>query len=195
MNAEGDVESWRQGQRARLIAARQALAPEDRARWQQAIERALAELVQALPDGMLGLYWPIKGEFDALALASSWLAQGRSLALPALPAAATPLQYRRWRPGEALLAGAHGIPMPAAPEIVHPSIVLVPLVGFDAANFRLGYGGGYFDRFLAAAVPPPTTIGIGFAFSELRSIYPQRHDRPMEIILTEAFQRARREAV
>ena len=72
-----------------------------------------------------------------------------------------------------------------------PSIVLAPLVGFDAACYRLGYGGGYFDRTLAALVPRPLAIGIGFAIQELETIHPQPFDVPMDLIVTEAGTRRR----
>jgi 5-formyltetrahydrofolate cyclo-ligase len=64
--------------------------------------------------------------------------------------------------------------------------VLAPLVGFDAAKYRLGYGGGYFDRTLAVLQPRPFAIGIGFQFTRLATVHPQPHDLAMDAIVTEA---------
>ena len=90
---------------------------------------------------------------------------------------------------EALVPGGWDIPFPERREIVAPSAVLAPLVGFDPACFRLGYGGGYFDRTLAALSPRPLAIGVGFATQEIETIYPQPFDIPMDWIVTEAGMR------
>ena len=82
--------------------------------------------------------------------------------------------------------GAHGIAEPRERDLVRPEILLVPLVGFDEACHRLGYGGGYFDRTLAALTPPPVTIGIGFELGRLATIGPQAHDIALDFIVTEA---------
>jgi len=74
---------------------------------------------------------------------------------------------------------------------VLPDLVLMPVVGFDPANFRLGYGGGYFDRTLAALSPRPRSIGIGFELSRLPTVHPQPHDLAMDVIVTEASVRER----
>ncbi|HEV8678700.1 MAG TPA: 5-formyltetrahydrofolate cyclo-ligase, partial [Stellaceae bacterium] len=106
-----------------------------------------------------------------------------------------PLEYRAWRPGEPLVDGVWNIPVPERREIVTPAVVLAPLVGFDAACYRLGYGGGYFDRTLAALSPRPSqrpwAIGVGFAVQQLATIYPQPFDVPMDLIVTEAGVRRR----
>ena len=81
--------------------------------------------------------------------------------------------------------GVWNIPVPGERTLVQPNLLLVPLVGFDAAGYRLGYGGGYYDRTLAAMSPRPLTIGVGFAMGRLNSIYPQPHDIPMDAIVTE----------
>jgi 5-formyltetrahydrofolate cyclo-ligase len=82
--------------------------------------------------------------------------------------------------------GVYDIPVPAERKIVTPSVLLVPLVGFDAANYRLGYGGGYYDRTLASMMPRPSTIGLGFELSRLETIYAQPHDVPLDVVVTEA---------
>jgi 5-formyltetrahydrofolate cyclo-ligase len=97
-----------------------------------------------------------------------------------------PLEYRAWRPGEKLVDGVWNIPIPKKRQIVIPQAVLAPLVGFDRNCYRLGYGGGYFDRTLAALVPRPWAIGVGFELSRLETIYPQVFDIPMDMIITDA---------
>jgi 5-formyltetrahydrofolate cyclo-ligase len=113
-------------------------------------------------------------------------AAGRIVALPAVIDRHGPLEYRAWRPGEDLVSGVWDIPVPAKREIIIPAMVLAPLVGFDSASYRLGYGGGYFDRTLAALTPRPFAIGVGFEFQRLETIYPQHFDVPMDVIFTEA---------
>ena len=80
----------------------------------------------------------------------------------------------------------HGIPVPATQETPLPTVLLVPLVAFDSAGYRLGYGGGYFDRTLAACAVRPLTIGVGHALSQVSSTYPVPHDMPLDAVVTEA---------
>jgi 5-formyltetrahydrofolate cyclo-ligase len=82
--------------------------------------------------------------------------------------------------------GAYGIPVPRTREVVTPSVVIAPLVGFDQNNYRLGYGGGFFDRTLGAMSPRPRTIGVGFTLSGLETIHPSESDIPMDYIVTES---------
>jgi 5-formyltetrahydrofolate cyclo-ligase len=76
--------------------------------------------------------------------------------------------------------------VPAERQVVSPTALLVPLVGFDEQGYRLGYGGGYYDRTLAASKPRPLAIGLGYEFGRLATIHPQPHDAPMDAIVTEA---------
>jgi len=96
-----------------------------------------------------------------------------------------PVEFWRWQPGAAMTKGIWDIPIPKERAVVMPDAVLVPLVGFDPCGFRLGYGGGYFDRTLAAARPRPYTIGLGYEDSVLPTIFPQPHDIPMDLIVTD----------
>jgi 5-formyltetrahydrofolate cyclo-ligase len=179
-------EGWRRGERRRLIALRLALAPEERQRCAAAIEQNLAELLSKLPGPTIGFYWPIKGEFDPLPLAERFGRAGRIIALPAAIAPDAALEYRAWQPGDAMEPGQHSIPEPRERRLVQPDILVVPLVGFDEERHRLGYGGGYFDRTLAALSPRPVTIGVGYEAALLPTIYPQAHDVALDFIVTEA---------
>ena len=108
-----------------------------------------------------------------------------TLSLPVIVTPRAPLEYWRWRPGEPMHPGVWNIPVPARRDVVVPDLILVPLVGFDAARYRLGYGGGYFDRTLAALPKRPFVVGVGYAFGRLPTIFPQPHDAPMDAIVTD----------
>ena len=109
------------------------------------------------------------------------------MALPVVVEKNAPVQFWRWWPEAAMTRGLFNIPIPVEREVVAPDVLIVPLVGFDRAGYRLGYGGGYYDRTLAASHPRPRTIGIGFAEMELDTIYPQPHDIPLSRIITDRF--------
>lgn len=191
MSSVEEIRLWRRAERKRLIALRLALPPEQRRRKDAAIERRLEALLRALPGRSIGLYWPVRGEFDPRRLAERLIAQNHTLALPAVVDRQGPLEYRLWREEMEMEPGLHDIPAPKRREIVRPEILVVPCVGFDAANYRLGYGGGYFDRTLAAAAPRPTTIGVGLEAALLATIFPRAHDVALDFIVTEARLRER----
>lgn len=121
------------------------------------------------------------------------LAQHRqiSLCLPVVVTRQAPLEYWRWAPGEATVPGFWNIPVPAHRDRVMPDLILAPLVGFDRARYRLGYGGGYFDRTLAALPQRPFVVGVGYQFGALETIFPQPHDIAMDAIATDAATDAR----
>ena len=187
-----EVEDWRRQERKRLIAARMALDPELHRQWSLAIAGELAALLASYGGLVLGFYWPVRAEFDPRPLADRLVGQGANLGLPAIVDRGRPLEYRLWRPGMAVTEGLHGIAAPEPGQPVQPGLVLAPLVGFDGENYRLGYGGGYFDRTLAALQPRPVAIGIGFEAARLPTVFPQPHDAPMDLIVTEAGVQRRR---
>src|SRR4051794_6589422 len=185
-----EVKAWRRGERERLIALRQALPVIERRGWADRIEAALRGLLAERP-GILGVYWPFRAEFDPRPLVDWAVAVGRTVALPVVVDKKGPLDYRAWRPGEPLVDGVWGIPVPERDEVVTPSAVLAPLVGFDRGCYRLGYGGGYFDRTLAVLSPPAFAVGVGFEAQQIDTIHPQSFDVPMDLIVTEARVRRR----
>ncbi len=184
-----DREGWataRRRERARLIAERLALTPAAHARLSAALGAALAERFPPGSLGLVGGYWPIRGEFDPRPYLERTLAAGEGVALPVVTAAGAPLTFRPWTPAAAMESGAWDVRHPAAGEPVTPDALLIPLVGFDAAGHRLGYGGGYYDRTLAALRPRPRAIGLGFELGRLDDLAPRPHDHPMDVIVTEA---------
>lgn len=192
---EPSLTEWRRAERSRLIAAR--LTMPARAR------NALARRIIGHLDGLIGDpagvlvsgYWPFRGEPDL----RDWfrdLRERRGLvALPVVVERGKPLLFRLWRKGERLERGVWNIPAPAAGAPVFPRIVIAPLVGFDASGYRLGYGGGFFDRTLAALPPDTIAIGVGYEMAEMATIRPHGFDIPMRYIVTESgirFPRAQR---
>ncbi len=184
------LKTWRRGERERLLALRQAVPPEERRAMGERIAARLRSALAARP-GPLGVYWPFRAEFDPRPLIDWAVADGRIVALPVVVDRKGPLEYRAWKPGEKLVDGVWNIPVPERRELVVPATVLAPLVGFDRDCYRLGYGGGYFDRTLAALQPRPYAIGVGFAFQEIATIHPQDFDVAMDAIVTEAELRLR----
>ncbi len=183
-----DVARWRKAERACLIAARLAVPPEARRQAADAVAATLDVLVEPGLGLVVSLYWPFRGELDLRGWMARAAARGARVALPVVVAKARPLIFREWRQGCRMERGVWNIPAPAEGEILVPDVVVAPLVGFDPDGYRLGYGGGFFDRTLAALPTRPRAIGVGLASSEIASIYPQPHDIPMDAIVTEAGQ-------
>lgn len=186
-----DVARWRRAERARLRAARDAMTVAGRRRTGAAIAAHLRPLLASriadVTGRILSAYWPIKGEPDLRPLMAALHASGVTIALPVVEVKAAPLAFRRWTPRTRMVRGDWNIPIPPPEaERVRPEIMLAPLVGWDGAGFRLGYGGGYFDRTLATLAPRPVTIGIGFQSARLATIDPQPHDIALDMIVTEA---------
>ncbi len=133
-------------------------------------------------------YLPIGSELDTLPLIH-WLQDvGAIHGLPVVTAEGAPLTFRQWRPGDPLIDGGFATKCPdgAAPAL-EPAIILVPLLAFDRAGYRLGYGGGFYDRTLAARRSAGTITAIGLAFSaqEVDTVPRDEHDQPLDAVLTE----------
>jgi 5-formyltetrahydrofolate cyclo-ligase len=181
-----ELKAWRRSERQRLLALRIGVPPSERRQWGQEIEARLRLLLKERTVITFGVYWPFQAEFDPRPLIDWLIAEGSSVALPAVIDKEGPLEYRAWRPGEPLVDGVWNIPVPQNRDIVIPQAVLAPLVGFDRNCYRLGYGGGYFDRTLPAISPRPLAIGVGYELSQIETVYPQPFDVPMDIVVTEA---------
>ncbi|WP_439813942.1 5-formyltetrahydrofolate cyclo-ligase [Zavarzinia sp. CC-PAN008] len=139
---------------------------------------------------VVSAYLPRADEFDPLPLVASLLARGHVVVMPVVAARAQPLVFRRWTPQTATVAGAMAIaePGPDSPELV-PDVLIVPLLQFDAQGWRLGYGGGYYDRtlqHLRRHQPRTLAIGLGFAGQEVASVPHDALDQRLDWIVTEA---------
>ncbi len=181
-----DSSVFRAALRGEKLAARMSLGADSRLALSARIEAHLLQLLTPLAPRTLAYCASVRGEFDAQALVSLLIERGWRAAMPIVEAPDAPMSFRHWAPGVAMNVDRYGIPIPAEGEAVTPDIVLLPLVAFDRQGFRLGYGGGYFDRTLAALVPRPLSIGVGFELARVEDIRPQQHDIRLDAIVTEA---------
>ena len=173
-----DVARWRKAERARLRAARLALSVAERKEIGEALTGHLRQVLQDRFGGAQGkvfsAYWPIKGEPDLRPLMAELHKAGITVALPLVETRAAPLTFRRWTPETRMVRGDWNIPVPPSDAtVVTPDIALAPLVGWTAEGYRLGYGGGYFDRTLAVLKPKPFVVGIGFQEARLKPAFPR----------------------
>lgn len=184
-SAWSDVSRWRKAERKRLIDERMALSADDRQARSLRIAGMLDAAIGKFAGRIVGTYWPFRGEPDLRNWGIRVIERGGRLALPVVIKKSWPLEYRIWSPGDPLERGVWNILVPSRGPAVQPDIVIAPVVGFDGANYRLGYGGGFFDRTLATMQRKPLAIGIGYAQSRISTIYPQSHDIPMDMIVTD----------
>lgn len=134
-------------------------------------------------------YLPIRGELDPRPLMQALIERGHRGALPVVVGQGEPLLFRRWAPGQPLIEDAFGVSIPMEDaEVVSPMLLIVPLLAFDPAGFRLGYGGGYYDRTLAvlrAADGPVTAVGFAYAAQEVNDLPRHAGDQRLDCIVTE----------
>lgn len=167
------------------------------------------------PHEVIGAYWPIKGEFDPLPALYRWQEDavlGLDALSEALPMQAEPAQlanesiasrsprkiglpvvnkvhktlvFHAWYPGCPMEEDAYGIPKPKDTEVIVPTLLFVPCVGYGPGGYRLGYGGGFYDRTLATLSPRPFTVGLGFSQGWLPDMLPESHDLPLDVVLND----------
>ena len=184
MTAEALID--RAALRSRLIAARRAMSASEHRERSEMITAHLLGFLRAFKSHSLAFYWPHRGEYDPRPIAERIVEEGGAAALPVIVEKDKALAFRQWHPDIEMMIGLYEIPHPTGNADIAPDIILLPTVGFDGAGYRLGYGGGYYDRTIAAFVKPPKTIGVGFEFGRLDTIGPQPHDIPMEVVVTDA---------
>jgi len=180
-----DVRRWRKAERERLINARLAVSADARTAMSARIADGLDALIGDIAGRMVSLYWPFRGEPDLRGWMAAINERGGRTALPVVIEKGQPLMFRAYKPGDRLEKGVWNIPIPAAGDPVLPDIVISPIVGIDPGKYRLGYGGGFFDRTLAAMPFRPLVIGVGYELQRIATIYPQPHDIPMSEVVTE----------
>lgn len=135
------------------------------------------------PGQVVAGFWPLPGEIDIRPLLLALAGRGHTLCLPATPPRGQPLMFRRWQPGGRLIPEAFGTARPEG-EVITPDLLLVPLLAFDRKGHRLGYGGGFYDRTLAA-LPGRRTIGCAFAAQEVAAVPVGPSDWHLEAVATE----------
>ena len=180
-----EVKSWRKAERNRLIAARERLDAATLELFGRRIDAHLWRSFPGLAAAKLAFCWPIRGEYDTRRLAQKLRDRGALTALPVVVASGKPLVFREWHPGVSLGSGPLGIPYPVGYELVVPTAMLLPMLGWDDAGYRLGYGGGFFDRTLASLPNKPVVIGVSYELARMHTIHPQSWDIPMDWVVTE----------
>ena len=150
------------------------------------VRLAEAMLAQHAPPkgAIIAGYWPMGDEMDPRPLMLALASRGHAIALPVTPPRGQPLAFRAWAPGAALRPGPMGTSEPAEGAALRPDILLVPLLAFDRAGRRLGYGGGYYDRTLAA-LPGAKAIGIAYAGQQMAEVPAGPQDMRLPLIATE----------
>jgi 5,10-methenyltetrahydrofolate synthetase len=179
-------EAARRDARNTLIAWRRSMDGQVRRAADAAIAARLEAWLRARPAGersMLGVYWPVRGEPDLRESMTGWHRAGHAIALPRVAADGGALEFGRWTPATTMRPAAFGIALPEPFELLVPTLLIVPCVGFDLRGYRLGYGGGHYDRTLAARELP--AIGVAYDGCELARFVAAGHDRPMTAIVTE----------
>ena len=182
--------AWRKA----LIDKRQNMV--DRTWRNDMLQRVMRVWLIERPEAVIGAYWPIKGEFDPLPALFRWQEAGleedaraaqrqRRIALPVVDKVHKTLTFHTWFPGCPMEEDAYGIPKPKDTGVVVPTLIFVPCVGYGPGGFRLGYGGGFYDRTLASLEPKPFTVGLGYDFGWLPELQPEIHDVPLDAILTD----------
>ncbi|MCX7257319.1 MAG: 5-formyltetrahydrofolate cyclo-ligase [Polaromonas sp.] len=199
--------------RKALVQAR--LDMPDRLARADLLQRVMRIWLVGSPHEVIGAYWPIKGEFDPLPALYRWqedavlsldaLAEAlpeqsepaqlasesmasrspRKIGLPVVNKVHKTLVFHAWYPGCPMEEDAYGIPKPKDTEVIVPTLLFVPCVGYGPGGYRLGYGGGFYDRTLATLSPRPFTVGLGYSQGWLPDMEPEPHDMPLDVVLND----------
>ena len=177
----------------RKILIEQRLNLSDRVQRSDLLQRVMRIWLVGRPDTVIGAYWPIKGEFDPLPALHRWKEDGelidqpqpRRIGLPVVDKVHRTMTFHAWYPGCPMEEDAYGIPKPKDTEVIQPTLLFVACVGYAPGGYRLGYGGGFYDRMLATLSPRPLTVGLGFSNGFLSDFEPESHDLPLDAILND----------
>jgi 5-formyltetrahydrofolate cyclo-ligase len=181
-------EAARNALRRRLLESRKQVIEPRRAAANEALLARLADHLGGVARELIAIYWPIRNEPQLEPLATQWAVQGAGLALPVVDADAQPLRFVRWRHGDPLVPGAYGIARPVHDETVRPTLIVIPCLGFDRRGYRLGYGGGFYDRTIAALRADPSlpvrTVGVAWDEALIDDFTPLATDLPLDAVIT-----------
>jgi len=172
--------------RTQLLTLRRTMSPDLKAQAEKNIIETLFEWLDEHRPKSLGGYLAIAGEPDLMPMYKTLSKRGIKFALPFAANRHGPLAYRLWEPGESLGRDISGMRVPAEGNLeIKPEIVLAPCIGFNDERYRLGFGGGYFDRTLAQ---PSSPFALGIAYASARIQFPlEAHDIPLNQIITDAL--------
>jgi 5-formyltetrahydrofolate cyclo-ligase len=188
-NRDETCATFRRALRQQRIELRLALSADECALLSEKVCEQVQKNFPQLAGLRVGFCWPVKNEPDLRPLIMSWIESGQAgfaALLPVVREVNAALAFRRWTPGQRLIADRYGIPTPAEGEFLVPQALLLPVNVFDAAGYRIGYGGGFFDRTLASLKPAPLSIGVGFELARVDSIRPEAHDIRLDAMVSEA---------
>ena len=177
----------------RQVLIEQRLSLPDRLQRADLLQQVMRIWLVGRSDLVVGAYWPIKGEFDPLPALHRWKEDGelieqpqpRIIGIPVVDKVHKTMTFHSWYPGCPMEEDAYGIPKPKDTEVIVPTLLFVACVGYAAGGYRLGYGGGFYDRLLSRLTPRPTTVGLSFAPGFLPDFEPEAHDIPLDAILNE----------
>ncbi len=183
-----DLAAVKRAARAEALAVRDAALASSSGNARRAAGHMLHEISARRDLRIISAYLAIGSELDPMPLMLGLHGLGRRLAVPVVEARATPLRFRAWRPGVALVEGPFGVQVPAEGEWLEPDLIVVPLLAFDDAGRRLGYGGGFYDRTLAArrAAGPVLAIGLAHAAQQVPEVPCDGLDARLDAVVTEA---------
>ena len=190
-NSEDAKALHKKALRIDLVARR--LAMPDRQQRADLLQDVLRIWLVGRPDTVIGAYWPIKGEFDPVPALHRWKEDGelidqpqlRRIGLPVVDKVHKTMVFHAWYPGCRMEEDAYGIPKPRDTEVIIPTVLFVACVGYGPGGYRLGYGGGFYDRMLATLEPRPHTVGLAFTNGFVSDFEPQPHDIALDAILNE----------
>lgn len=177
---------WRHAVRRALLGWRAGLDAQTHQKVSDQIRGHFATFLKDRTAATIGFYWPIQNEIDLRPVVTAHVKSGGKAALPVVPGKDQAMIFHDWTPDTEMVPGFARIPEPVESKMVPVHVMVAPLVGFDDRGYRLGYGGGFFDRTLAAMKVRPLVVGVGFAATRLADILPHEYDIPVDIILTEA---------
>lgn len=178
-----DIMRWRRSERQRLIVARLAVPVIERVGMAKQMATSLDRLIDPYEHPVLALYWPFRGEPDFRDWMATMHERGAVIALPVVIEKARPLIFREWQPHCPMKRGVWNIPIPSEGREIAPDVVISPVVGTDPECYRLGYGGGFYDRTLANLPNDPLVLGVGYPISQIDTIFPLPHDVPMDRVI------------
>ena len=157
------------------------------------LQRVMRIWLLSRPDVVIGAYWPIKGEFDPLPALHRWKEDGelleqtqrRLIGLPVVDREHKTMVFHSWYPGCPMEEDAYGIPKPKDTQVIVPTLLFAPCVGYGPGGYRLGYGGGFYDRMLSTLVPKPFVVGLSFGTGYIPDFEPEPHDVALDTILND----------
>lgn len=178
-----DVARFRNAERGRLYQLRKQVPSASRAKIAGTVANLLDEEIGPVKGLSIAAYWPIRGELNLRDWMVSCHSRGATVGLPVVTKKNEPVEFHQWSPDQDMIRGVWDIPVPREDIHIQPDIVIVPLLGVDQERFRLGNGGGYYDRTLSRIADTTRIIGVGHDFCQMDTVFPMPWDIPMDKVI------------